>query len=70
MPHTGVWVFLNLRMPNQPNPGLGVENETSETSGPIQSAGVCRGAKPLCRESEGVPQIFFFMPPRLGDKGG
>ena len=28
--------------------------------------GVCRGAKPLCRESEGVPQIPFLNPPMNG----
>ena len=29
----------------------------------------CRGAKPLCREFEGVPQFFLIVPPRLGVKG-
>ena len=28
--------------------------------------GVCRGAEPLCRESEGVPQIYFFLFPGKG----
>jgi hypothetical protein len=27
------------------------------------------GTRP-CRESEGVPQPHFYLPPRLGDKGG
>ena len=28
----------------------------------LMKNGVCRGAKPLCRESEGVPQIQFLPP--------
>ena len=32
--------------------------------------GVCRGAKPLCRESEGVPQkLFSYSSPFLARKG-
>ena len=32
--------------------------------------GCAEGVKPLCRESEGVPQIPSLLPPRVGDQGG
>ena len=47
----------------------------SPSSSPIKGEGmasfarVCRGAKPLCRESEGVPQSHSSLPPRMGARG-
>ena len=28
----------------------------------LMKIGVCKGASPLCRESEGVPQSYSFFP--------
>ena len=36
--------------------------ESSGTSGRLMEYGVCRGAKPLCRESEGVPSDMISSP--------
>ncbi len=39
-----------------------------ERASRLMKYGVCRGAKPLCRESEGVPQIQF-LPPSWPGRG-
>jgi hypothetical protein len=44
-------------------------HEGHSTLCPYNGHEVCRGAEPLCRESEGVPQVLFSVPPRMGARG-
>jgi hypothetical protein len=37
---------------------------------PCHPSRVCRGAKPLCRESEGIPQFSSFLSPKNGGSKG
>jgi hypothetical protein len=45
-------------------------SRTGEDTVSASSTGKCRGAKPLCREFEGVPRSIFLCPQEWGIKGG